>query len=364
MEVPSKILIVEDDPLLGEMLADILQRHGYAPLVASSGQEGLAYIASTGPVVVAMVDLKLPDLDGVSVLQALKQASPFTEVIILTGYASVDTAVASLKERAFDYLQKPVAPGVLLKTVERAVDRSARRQAEEVLRQRNQELARLWARLLEVQEEERKRLSQDLHDELGQILATCYMALNMAEEADDLLTAKAHLSQLKVLLDMADERVRHLSFALRPSLLDDLGLVPALQKLVEQTSAYSPIPVTLRAQELHHRPPPDIETVLYRVCQEALANIFRHTQARSATITLREEEEKVYLSIEDNGQGFRVEEALSARRETGGLGLTGMQERVRLVEGTLTIFSSLGQGTRIEVIIPCPRAESPERKSE
>ena len=131
-----KVLIVEDDPLLGKTLADILQHQGYEPLLASTGEEGIARIASTsGLIAVVLVDLRLPDTDGVSVLQAIKGASPLTEVIILTGYASLDTAVASLKERAFDYLQKPVAPKTLLKAVEQAVDRSARRQTEEALRQ-------------------------------------------------------------------------------------------------------------------------------------------------------------------------------------------------------------------------------------
>jgi signal transduction histidine kinase len=353
MEVALRILIIEDDPLLGKTLADILQQHHYTPLLASTGEEGVAQIASaTEPIAVALVDLRLPDLDGVSVLQAIKQASPLTEVIVLTGYASLDTAVASLQERAFDYLQKPVAPEALLKVVERAVDRSARRQAEQALGHRNQELAKLSARLLEVQEEERKRLSQDLHDALGQILAVSHIALDMAEKAKDILSAKPHLSRLKALLNMADEQVHQLSFALRPYLLDDLGLVPALHKLVEQASAYSSIDLILQAQELHHRLPPEIETALYRVCQEALANIFRHAQARSATITLWGEKEEVHLSIEDDGRGFRVAEVLSAQREKGGLGLTGMQERVRLVGGTLTILSSPGQGTRIEVSLP------------
>jgi len=150
-EVSLKALIIEDDPLLGKTLVDILQHQGYAPLVASSGKEGIARIESApGLIAVALVDLRLPDMDGVSVLQAIKEASPFTEVIILTGYASLDTAVASLRGRAFDYLQKPVAPEALLKAVGRAIDRSARRQAEEALKQRDQELARLSARLLEV----------------------------------------------------------------------------------------------------------------------------------------------------------------------------------------------------------------------
>lgn len=329
-------------------MADILQQQGCELLVASTGKEGMAQIAATaGPITVAVVDLRLPDLDGVRVLQAIKRASPFTEVIILTGYASLDTAVESLKEEAFDYLRKPVAPEVLIKTVERAIDRSARRQTEEVLKQRDQELAKLSTRLLEVQEEERKRLSRDLHDNLGQILAASHMALDLAEQAESLLTARAHLSQLKALLDMADERLRQLSFALRPSLLDDLGLLPALQELLEQASVYSSVSLTLRAEGVYHRLPPDVETALYRICQEALTNILRHAQARSATIALWKEEERVRLAIEDDGQGFRVEEVLLARRER--LGLIGMQERVRLVGGTLTILSSPGQGTRIEV---------------
>ncbi len=354
-----KILIIEDDPLLGKTLADILRQQDYTPLLASTGKEGMAQVESTtGLIAVALVDLRLPDLDGVSVLQAIKRTSPLTEVIVLTGYASLGTAVASLQGRAFDYLQKPVAPEALFKAVERAVDRSARRQAEQALGQRNQELAKLSARLLEVQEEERKRLSQDLHDALGQILAVSHIALDMAREAENILIAKPHLSRLKTLLDMADEQVHQLSFALRPPLLDDLGLAPVLQKLVEQASAHSSISLTLRTQGLHHRLSPEVETALYRVCQEALANIFRHAQACSATITLWEAEEKVHLSIEDDGQGFRVAEALSAQRKKGGLGLTGMRERVHLVGGTLTIFSSPGQGTRIEVSLPSASANN------
>ena len=178
------------------------------------------------------------------------------------------------------------------------------------------------------------------------------MALGMAEQAENLPTARPHLSRLGALLDMMAEQVHQLSFVLRPRLLDDLGLLPALQKLVEQASAYSPVYLSLRAEGVYHRLPSDVETALYRVCQEALANVFRHAQACSATIALWEAGEKVHLSIEDDGQGFRVEEALSARKERRGLGLIGMQERVRLAGGTLTILSFPGQGTRIEVTFP------------
>ena len=140
---PLAVLVIEDDSHLLRTLRDILRHRGYAPLTAASGQEGLTLAASqTAPPAVALIDLKLPDMDGMEVVGRLHAISALTETVILTGHASVDSAVRALREHTADYLVKPVAPDLLLTTVERARERWQRRRAEEALR-RSEERSQL-----------------------------------------------------------------------------------------------------------------------------------------------------------------------------------------------------------------------------
>jgi signal transduction histidine kinase len=202
-------------------------------------------------------------------------------------------------------------------------------------------------RVVAGQELERRRLARELHDETGQALTSILLGLRSVEEAkddDSLSTAAATLREL-VVATLQD--VRRLAVELRPKALDDFGLVPALERLVETFASQTGIDVQLHSRLGEHRLGEEVETALYRLIQEALTNIVKHAHARTVSILLVRRGEVVSAVIEDDGQGFQ---AGSARVDA--LGLVGMRERAALVGGRLTIESSEGQGTTIAVEVP------------
>lgn len=210
-------------------------------------------------------------------------------------------------------------------------------------------LRTLMVRILKVREEEAKRIAHVLHDEAGQLLAAVHIALD--ETARDLPPAtRERLDGVKGLLDQIEEQLRQLSHELRPTVLDDLGLLPALQVLAQGVSTRSKIDITVEGP-IEERLPTLIETALYRVVQEALTNATKYSQARSVRIVFQKEANAVRCSVKDDGIGFDVPLVL-ARRGEQGLGLIGMKERVHAVGGTLHFSSAPGEGTEVLITIP------------
>jgi signal transduction histidine kinase len=201
--------------------------------------------------------------------------------------------------------------------------------------------------LNEMLEEEAKRIAHALHDEAGQLLASVYLALEQA--ARDLPPPAAdRLQWVRCLLDQIEVQLRRLSHELRPTILDDLGLLPALDFLAKGVSTRTGIHIAVDGST-EDRLPRLVETPLYRIVQEALTNVAKHARATQVTVYVRPEEKLVRCSIRDNGVGF---DANGDRREEGGLGLRGIKERLEALGGSLQIISSPGQGTELVVTIP------------
>ena len=221
------------------------------------------------------------------------------------------------------------------------------------------ELKRLSAKLMEAQEAERKRLSRELHDELGQALTALSRNLESIKERLSQETgarAQLQVDDSRQLIAKMLEQVRELSLALRPAMLDDLGLVPALRWYVERFKQRSGIDVHLVIRAPHTLPE-KVEVTLYRVVQEALTNVMRHADAQSVTIQLASGEDKVMLLVVDDGRGLESEaedEAFVTRRGTG---LRGLRERAALLDGRVELWSEPGEGTEIMVQIPLKREE-------
>lgn len=201
----------------------------------------------------------------------------------------------------------------------------------ELLR-RERALARLSAKLLTAQEEERRRIARKIHDEVGQVLAAARWAL-----------AAGDPKEAEKLLGQGIEALRDLARELRPPLLDEAGLAPALRKLLGNLAATG---ITVQAEIEEKRYPELVETVAFRVVQEALENVRRHAQARRVWVRLEEENGWVVGDVRDDGRGFSLE------RTTPGLGLSGMREWVELLGGTFSIASQPGQGTRVCFRLP------------
>ncbi len=216
-----------------------------------------------------------------------------------------------------------------------------RKQAEEAAR-----------RLSEALEEEAKRIAHALHDESGQILASVHIALE--ETASKLSPAsRRELRKVKELLDEIEEQLRRFSHELRPTVLDDLGLVPALESLTQTVTKRTRIPVTLECPPAAKRKrfPAAVETAVYRIVQEALTNVTKHAQATRVSVRLQMKGPLLRCVIRDNGVGFDIK-SVASRKGQKGLGLIGIKSRLDALGAGLEIDSAPGRGTELEIRIP------------
>ncbi len=204
-------------------------------------------------------------------------------------------------------------------------------------------------RVGELLEEQIHRLARELHDEAGQLLASVHLALH--EVARNLSpSTKERLLEVRGLLDRIELQLRRLSHELRPTILDDLGLMPALRFLSEGVSQRAGVAVQVDGST-NGRLPPQIETAIYRIVQEALNNAARHAGASCVWVTLMQREDQIHCSIRDDGVGFHSESELVPGRVRG-LGLVGIRERIAALAGSCEIHSGQGQGTLVLVRIP------------
>jgi signal transduction histidine kinase len=232
------------------------------------------------------------------------------------------------------------------------LDTSERRRAERALRESRQDLRALAGRLFRAQEEERKRIARELHDDLSQSVAllafdTSSLALSPPPSAEDMKKALCKLQSR--IADLSTD-IRQIAHQLHPSILEDLGLAAALRELCEEFSARETTPVVFEQEALQDVLPVEIASCLYRVAQEALHNIQKHARASHIWLTVSGNPESVHLSIQDDGVGFASESGTSGQ----GLGIISMKERVRLVQGEFSIHSQPGQGAKLTVSVPLP----------
>jgi PAS domain S-box-containing protein len=232
-----------------------------------------------------------------------------------------------------------------------------RKQAEEALKESEKQLRYLSSRLLTAQETERKRISRELHDELGQSLTVMKLRLNFIEK--NLLKHQTELKQECEYgiqyIDQVIENIRRLSRDLSPTILEDFGLSAALRWLINNFAKSYMMKVILNMIDVDSLLPRDSHVVIYRTVQEALTNIGKHARSKNVSITIHEEAGMVLFSIEDDGVGFDERVAASRSPEEKGLGLVTMKGRVQMVGGVLSIWTEEGKGTRITLSIPTQR---------
>jgi PAS domain S-box-containing protein len=218
--------------------------------------------------------------------------------------------------------------------------------------QAKQERRQLQLRLVTLQEEERHRLSRELHDQMGQSLAALMLGLKSMENVDPSQYAGGRLQHLHELANQLAQQVHTVAMDLRPTALDDLGLETALSNYLEEWSERSRIPADLHSAGLGERLPTHIETTVYRIVQEALTNVHKHSNACNVSVIVEHRDNQLQAIIEDNGSGFDTEALISAPVKDRRLGLLGMQERIALVGGSFNIESTPGFGTTLFVRIP------------
>lgn len=228
----------------------------------------------------------------------------------------------------------------------------------EQVRASRERLQKLSGSLLRAQEVERRSIARELHDEIGQALTGIQLNFQSIEPLLTDRDASASLSENMAAIERLLHQVRDLSLNLRPSILDDFGLVPGLRWLVERQPRNQGLAFELVAPEIDPRPAADVETVCFRVAQEALTNTARHAKASHVRIELSKHEKELTLMIEDDGIGFDVAQAMTRSTRGSSMGLLGMYERVELVGGRIGITSAKGRGTKIRVVVPLLIPES------
>ena len=214
------------------------------------------------------------------------------------------------------------------------------------------ELKQLSARLVEAQENERRSIARELHDEVGQALTGVRVELaNLSRkirtrEVDGL---DVKVDEIKELVEDSVRAVRNMALLLRPSMLDDLGLVPALEWQAREVSKRTGVRVKVAAEAVSDSLPEDHKTCIYRIVQEALHNCVRHAEASMVRVTVRQEPDRLLLAIQDDGRGFNAQ-------QDRGLGLLGMQERVSHLGGTFSVESEPGRGAILCIVLPLTKS--------
>jgi signal transduction histidine kinase len=344
----SKILIVEDEAIVVRDIAQHVLGMGYEVVgPCSLGEEAVDLADKWRPDLVLM-DIHLAGgMDGISAAQSIRQQFGIP-VVFLTAYAADDILARAKLTEPFGYILKPFSERELKTVLAMAL---YKRMAEAKLLTTTRQLQALSRRVLEVQEQERRRVALELHDELGQSLTAIKINLQLGERFKDQAPGHLYQENLRIVED-ALQQVRTLATALRPSVLDDLGLAPALKWMAEQSASRGGFEVQFHHERALERLAPEIETACFRIVQEALTNISRHAHASAVQINLGRVADDMVLTVADNGQGFDVA-AMRERATTGAsLGVLGMQERATLLGGQLDIQSQPGQGSVVELHCP------------
>lgn len=232
------------------------------------------------------------------------------------------------------------------------IDITEQYQAEEELRLSRERLETLSRQLIATQENERRHLARELHDEIGQMLTGIKLNLRMLQQPEQAVSLESIVPETIKLVDETVQQVRNLALELRPSMLDDLGLLAALRWCLDRQARLAGFVATLVAESSDRKISPDIATACYRVAQECLTNISRHAHAHNVRVELHHRETELELLVSDDGSGFDVAAARYRAAQGQSLGLLGMEERVELVGGRFEITSAPSEGTTMRALFP------------
>jgi len=220
------------------------------------------------------------------------------------------------------------------------------------------------SQIIDAQENERRRISRELHDEIGQALTAIKFNLDMIDkdlpQTDSVI--RGRLGEAKFLSNQTLMAMRQLSMDLRPTMLDELGLIPTLRWYIQNFSNRLNIYSHFEAIGFEEKLPPQIETAFYRITQEALNNIAKHAEATRVEVFLEQRDSMICATIRDNGKGFDMKKVLHPESPDRGFGIIGMQERASLLDGHINIQSRPGFGTHIRIEVPYQKGSRPDEK--
>ena len=345
------ILMVDDQPAKLLSYEAILGELGENLIKANSGREALEYLLKSD-IAVVLMDVSMPEIDGFELAEMIRQHPRFqtTAIIFISAVHLTDLDRLKGYERgAVDYVAVPVIPELLRAKVSIFAELHRKTNQLKVL---NRELRHLSGSLIAAQDEERRRIARDLHDGLGQDLAAAKMIADSVCGQDHIATpTKQALADVSTLIERAIQEVRSISYLLHPPLLDEVGLPSALQWYLEGVTKRTGIETSLESKPADFpRLSPELETTVFRIVQEALTNVFRHSGARNAWVSLMKDDQQVVGTVRDDGKGISDRTA-EFQPDSIGVGIGGMRQRVKEFGGELLIRNA-NPGTLLEVVIP------------
>ena len=379
--VRPRVIVADDNADMRQYLSRLLSEQ-YEVETVADGQAALQ-AAHKNPPDLIVSDVMMPILDGFELLKLLRgeEETRTIPVVLLSARAGEESRVEGIEAGADDYLIKPFSARELLARVSGRLEiarlqrdretqlRESQAELEQRVQERtqelfdaSQELRELSARILQAQDEERRRIARELHDGAGQLLAALGMeASNLAREGDRLSARAAlSLSNIAALVAQMTKDIRIMSHLLYPPLLDEVGLESALKEYVNGFAERSGVQVSLDVPAAIERLDRDYELSLFRIVQESLTNIHRHSGSKTASIRIVRDDAALMLEVRDQGRGMPPERLSEIQSRGSGVGIRGMRERTLQLSGTMSIESD-GSGTRIHVVIPTPKTASREK---
>lgn len=342
----AKILYVDDEEINLSNFRMAFEDE-YAVLTAISGDEALFLFEREGDIAVVVADHRMPGMTGVELLAKIFEMDPDPVRMILTAYTDVKDIIDAINSgRVYHYILKPWEEDRLRISLHRAAETY-------LLTKENKHLSR---RVIQVVEEERKRIACDLHDEFGQILPILQYSLETIRDSLPAASVeqRSKFEQVAGLVEQLGDIGRSIASKLRPDTLDRLGLISTIEWCIKGFAARcGDIKVDFKVIGARKTLAPEIEIVLYRIFQESLNNISKYAKAKHVEVLLTFSYPNIILTMRDDGIGFDPEENFGPPTGRGGrIGLVGMRERVASVDGKLTIHSRKGKGTVIRAELP------------
>ena len=345
------ILMVDDQPAKLLSFEAILGELGENLIKAGTATEALECLLKND-VAVVLMDVSMPDIDGFELADMIRQHPRFqkTAIIFISAIHLTDLDRMQGYERGgVDYISVPVIPELLRAKVSVFAELHRKTRQLEIL---NMELRSLSGRLIAMQDDERRRFARELHDGLGQELTAAKMAIDSILIQGPTEGNRQAIEQASSLVDGAIQQVRSVSHLLHPPLLDEIGLDAALSWYSEGLTKRSGIETSIEMEPTDFpRLTPSLETMVFRIIQEALTNVFRHSAAKKCWVSVSKKENQVRVTVRDDGKGI-TDEIAAFHPEKIGVGIGGIRQRIKEVGGVMSLRNAQPQGAILETIIP------------
>jgi signal transduction histidine kinase len=345
------ILMVDDQPAKLLSFEAILGELGENLIKAGTATEALECLLKND-VAVVLMDVSMPDIDGFELADMIRQHPRFqkTAIIFISAIHLTDLDRMQGYERGgVDYISVPVIPELLRAKVSVFAELHRKTRQLEIL---NMELRSLSGRLIAMQDDERRRFARELHDGLGQELTAAKMAIDSILIQGPTEGNRQAIEQASSLVDGAIQQVRSVSHLLHPPLLDEIGLDAALSWYSEGLTKRSGIETSIEMEPADFpRLTPSLETMVFRIIQEALTNVFRHSAAKKCWVSVAKKENQVRVTVRDDGKGI-TDEIAAFHPEKIGVGIGGIRQRIKEVGGVMTLRNAQPQGAILETVIP------------